>query len=221
MLQEYSMVNGHKIPVRFAVKGAIEVENKKLDFQSRPRVVHSKQRIPTLVAALGAEMFQAQFNMLATHAVNGGNGARIINPLLLLEDANQLPLEEPSIEEKEALQKTMTKTYIRPSNHTDYEGVLRQNTTKITEILRRFISSHLGLKFSLTLTLNMRRAVQLEESATFFTHTKTRIVFQMDDIEKIVGEQVAELLENIDNMEREGSGWIVNNIDVIEISKAR
>ena len=173
------ILSGHKIPVRFAVKGAITVENSKLDFQSRPRVVYSKQRIPALVAALGDEMFQAQFNMLAAHAVINGNGARIINPLLLLEDADQLPLDEPSIEEKEALQSTMSKTYIRPRKHGDYEGVLRKNATKITDILSQSVSKHLGLKISITLTLNMRRAVQLEESARFFTHTKTRTVYQV------------------------------------------
>ena len=211
----------HTTPVSFAVKCQIKVADKTSTYQTRTRVVHSKDRIPNLVAAFGEEMYNAQMEMLCSYAVADGNGSRIIDPLLLLKDATLVPLQDPSLEEKSSLNGWMKKTYIRPRQDSDYEGVLRQNSQVIVDKLKSYLSAQMGLKFSITLTLRMRRSVQLEEEATFFTQTKTAILYPSDNIEEAVNQHIIVLLDNIDNLEREGSGWIVNYIEKIEISKAR
>ena len=72
------------LPKKFVLEATIEVEGNTKAFKSRPRVAHSSNRIYPLVTALDRELYEAQIHMLTTTS----SGARVLNPLLLLEDAS-------------------------------------------------------------------------------------------------------------------------------------
>ena len=96
----------------------------------------------------------------------------------------------------------------------DYEGVLEDEVEHIKNILQSRLKT--WLKFYISLELNMRKDVEGMEKLGNFQSSATSL-YQSSDVLTEIRKHVEVVVDKIDNYTRNGSGWVVGNIHLINL----
>ena len=101
---------------------------------------------------------------------------------------------------------------IKPPPFVDYEGVLEDQLPHIIEILRHEIKTTLKFFISLEVEVILDETIKIAN----FQSRATQLTKSMD-FEEEVSKHIETLIEKIETYASMGSGWIVNNIESINI----
>ena len=104
--------------------------------------------------------------------------------------------------------------FIPNTKSPDYEGVLEDEAQHIVEILNNRLET--GLKFYISIELNMSRAMDENNKVTTF-QTSSSTLLKTTDTEKEVKEHITLLISKIEKYIRNGSGWLVDNVKMINV----
>ena len=107
--------------------------------------------------------------------------------------------------------------FIPNTNSPDYEGVLEDETQHIIEILSNRLDLDTGLKFYISIELNMSRLIMDETNKVTTFQTGSSMLLKTMDIEKEVKEHITLLISKIEKYIRNGSGWLVDNVKMINV----
>ena len=100
------------------------------------------------------------------------------------------------------------------ANSPDYEGVLQEEIERIVEILDSRMDP--SLKFYIALELDMRLPTDDSTKVISFQTRSTALLASMD-FKKEVEKHIKELVKDVENYIRNGSGWLVENVKTIHL----
>ena len=104
---------------------------------------------------------------------------------------------------------------IKPSyKSSDYEGVLEDESVHIYDILKDRMES--GLKFYMSLEADMKLPSDESTKPASFQSTSS-VLLQTSDINEEIKEHIKQLVKKIEEYLRNGSGWMVENVRMINL----
>ena len=100
----------------------------------------------------------------------------------------------------------------------DYEGALEDQIEHITDILEDRLET--GLKFYISMELDMKRPTDESTKLVFF-QTRSTAILATTNIEEEVKKHAAHLTDKIEKYLRYGSGWLVESVRKLNIMSAK
>ena len=103
-------------------------------------------------------------------------------------------------------------------NNKDHEGVLNDHKDQIAQTLKSLITT--GLKFYLGAQVKMLKQINCNTIDVYFS-TSATILLKSSNIPESVQHHINMLVDKIDNYIRNGSGWIVDNVNHLSIMSTK
>ena len=112
-------------------------------------------------------------------------------------------------------------TIIPKIESTDYEGVLEDEIQHICDILKLYLEMETGLKCYISMELKMSRINDSESKKLVTFQSSSLTILKGESIQEVVMKHAIILVEKIEMYLKNGSGWLVNKIEVIKLMTSK
>ena len=101
----------------------------------------------------------------------------------------------------------------------DYTHVLMSERYRLQQIIENELSSRPGIKANIYVALSCSRLANVRETVSYSINTPmSTFLSQEEDIGEVIKDMLNSLIIRMENLQREGSGWIICSVDKLHLN---